>query len=288
MVKLQPSKLAMRVRFPLPAPASRLPAALLLAFLAIALTGKATAQNTAPPLCSDRPGLNTPPCVVGKGTVQVELGFADWTLDRSAERRTDSFVFGDALLRYGLTPNIELRAGWQAFLTERTRDRTSGMVDRQSGVGDVTLSAKVNLAADGSGPIAVLPYVTLPTAGNGLGAGTWETGLLVPISIDASDTVSLLATPQIAAAADADGSGRHVAWGTSAGIGLALTDRIAGSLETQFVRDEDPTGTRTQAVAGAFLGYQPDADSQFDIGAQFGLNADSPDVEMYFGVTRRF
>ena len=250
--------------------------------------GLAHAQGQGPELCADRPGLDTPPCVVAEGTVQFEIGLADWSLDRSAADRTDSFVVGDALLRYGLTPNIELRAGWQAFLVERVRDYGTGAVNRQSGAGDVTLSAKINLAPDGMAPVAILPFVTVTTGKASLGAGTWEAGFLVPVSIDASDRVSLLLTPEIAAMADEDGAGRHLALGTSAGVGLSLSDRIYSSVEAQLVRERDPAGSLTEAVAGAFLGWQPGADSQFDIGAQFGLNDDSPDVELYLGLTRRF
>src|SRR3546814_5728079 len=50
-------------------------------------------------LCPDRPGLGTPACTVDVGAVVLEVGVADWTLDDNADSRTDSWAFGDTLLR---------------------------------------------------------------------------------------------------------------------------------------------------------------------------------------------
>ena len=58
--------------------------------------------------------------------------------------------------------------------------------------------------------------------------------------------------------------------------------------EVSLTRDRDPGGRSTEALAGLSAGWQPDADSQWDIGANVGLNRDSPDVELYFGFARRF
>jgi hypothetical protein len=54
------------------------------------------------------------------------------------------------------------------------------------------------------------------------------------------------------------------------------------------VRDEDPAGHATQALASLSFAWQPRSNLQLDMGAVAGLNSASPDVELYLGIARRF
>ena len=240
-------------------------------------------------LCPDRPGLGTPACTVDAGAVMLEVGLAGWTLDRGAGSRADAFTFGDALLRAGLTPSLEVQVGWTMLGHVRERDRATGDVTRRTRTGDVTLSLRQNLVnPDGSGfSAAMMPYATLPVGGDGVGAGDWGAGLIVPVSFELG-AVSLGFTPHVDAAVDGDGDGRHLAYGSVAGLGFGLSDDISMAAEVSLTRDRDPDGRTTEALAGLSAGWQPDADSQWDLGANIGLNRDSPDIELYFGFARRF
>lgn len=260
-----------------------------MAMLLIAGIGSAQAEE-ARPLCADRPGLGTPACTVDPGRTVVELGGIDWTLDRDATQRSDSVIAGDLLIRHGVSPNLEVQLGWSAFGTTRARDKATDSVTRSSGTGDVTLAARYNLSnPDGSGfSAAIMPYATLPTGGGAIGAGDWGAGLILPVSYSLSDTVGIELTPEIDAAVDGDREGRHLAYGTVVGISAALSEAVSGTLEMQVTRDEDPAGHSTRALAGLSLGWQPGDDLQLDVGAVAGLNAASPDIELYFGITRRF
>lgn len=241
-------------------------------------------------LCTDRPGLGTPPCTVEPGRVVAELGLADWTHDKDALSRTDTVEAGDLLLRFGLTESLEAQIGWTAYGHERVRDRVTGLVDRSAGVGDVRIGLLQNLRnPDGSGfSIAVLPYATLPTGGSAIGAGDWGAGLLLPVSYELSKGVALQLAPEVDAAVDEDGDGRHLAYGSVMGLGLDISDAVSATIETSLMRDRDPSDHSTQALAGLSLAWQPGDDLQFDAGVNLGLNADSPDRELYVGVTRRF
>ena len=240
--------------------------------------------------CADRPGLGTPPCTVAPGKVLLEVGLGDWTLDRTGTTRTDTIVAGDALARIGVAEHAEVRVGWTAFGHVRERDRLAGTVDTTTGVGDVTLALNRNLVSpDGSGTsISVLPYVTLPTGGTAIGAGDWGAGLLVPASFALSENVALTLTPEVDAAVDEDRQGRHLAYGSVVGLGIDLSDTVSAGLEAQVIRDRDPGGHNTQALAGLSLGWQPGKDTQFDVGTNLGLNRTTPDVQVYFGIARRF
>lgn len=241
-------------------------------------------------LCADRPGLGTPACTVDRGHVVVELGLGDWTRDTQGPERTDTVQLGDALVRVGLTDSLEAQLGWTAYGHVRTRDRTAGTVDKASGVGDVTIALRQNLHhPDGSGfSVALMPYASLAAGGRAIGAGDWAAGLLVPMSFDLSDSLSLGITPQVDAAADGDGNGRHLGFGTVAGLGVALSDSLSAAGEVSLYRDRDPAGHSTEALAGLSMGWQPRDDMQFDIGVNLGLNRASPDAEVYFGIVRRF
>lgn len=240
--------------------------------------------------CADRPGLDTPPCTIAPGRVMVELGLADWTMDRTASTRSDTIVAGDTRVRVGIADRAEVQVAWTAFGHVRTRDRVGGSVDTASGVGDVGIGLLRNLRnPDGSGTsIALLPFVTLPVGGSAIGAGDWGAGIQVPLSFDIGKSVTLMLTPEVDAAVDQDRSGRHLAYGSVGGLTFALSDAVFASAELQIIRDRDPDGRTTQALGGVSVGWRPGADIQWDVGTNLGLNHDTPDVRLYAGVSRRF
>lgn len=241
-------------------------------------------------LCADRPGIGTPACTVDKGHLQLEIGIGDWTLDRGRDGRTDTIAAGDVAARYGVTDTTELRLEWTAHGHVRTRERTTGAVDRMSGAGDVTVGVKQNLSnPDGDGfSLALLPFATLPSGGAAIGAGTWSAGLIVPVSYALNDALTLENTSEIDAAADGDRHGRHPAYGDTVGIAVALTKALNVTAEAQALRDRDPDGHETMALAGLSLAYQPKDRLQLDVGANAGLNRHTPDIELYFGVAEKF
>jgi hypothetical protein len=260
-----------------------------LAWLVLAMVATpAAAQDR--DLCPNRPGLGTPACTVDKGRVMVETDVADWTRDDNADARVDTVLIGDTLVRMGVSDHIELQLGWTPFGHQRQRDRASGVVDVADRVGDAIFGTKVNWAgADGKGFAgAVQVQVMVPAGRTPIGAGDWGASLVLPLSYELPNGLSLQASPEIDAAVDADGQGRHAAWGGTLGLGFALTDDLSAGVETQLVRDEDPAGHTTRALAGASLAWQRGKDLQLDLGMNLGLNRDSSDVQLYAGVSRRF
>lgn len=251
-----------------------------------------TRHPTLRDLCSDRPGLNTPACTVDPGRLQVEVGLADWTLDKQPDQRQDTIEAGQIQLRYGVTPTTEVRLGWTAYGHARTRDIASGAVDSVQGVGDVTLGLKQNLRHPAEGKtglaVAVLPFVTLPTGRTDVGAGDWGAGLIVPTSYKIDDIVSLEFSPEIDATVNESGDGRHLSYGAAMGVQVHLSKATRLTPELQFVRDNDPEHHATMSRASLSFDVQPAKMLQFDVQAVAGLNRDTPDVELSFGVSRKF
>jgi hypothetical protein len=238
--------------------------------------------------CPDRPGLGTPPCTMDPGHVAVEIGLAEWTLERSAGERTDTLALGETLVRVGLTDNLEAQVGWTAY--GHVRERGASGRSSDSGVGDVTVALRRNLAnPDGSGfSVALMSYATLPTGNAVLGAGDWSAGLLVPVSYDLPHGLQLGFTGQVEAAVDEDRHGRHLAYGGIAGLSADLTKTVSATAELSALRDEDPSGHSTELLAGLSAAWMAKDDLQLDVGANIGLNEAAPDVQLYAGVSKRF
>lgn len=265
------------------------PARFMLAIAALGLVATGAQGETLRDFCPDRPGLGTPACTIDAGHFDVELGIADWTLDKSPGSRTDTVEAGQLLVRVGLTDTLEAQLGWTAFGHVRTRDRSTGSVDSASGVGDLTVALRQNLVSpDGSGfSLAVMPFATLPTGGGAIGAGLWSAGLVVPLSYDLGEGVQIGLTGQVEATADEDRGGRHLAYGAVAGLSVPLSDALGATFEVSANRDEDPSGHSTEWLAGLSAGWMADDDLQLDAGANIGLHG-AADVQLYLGVSRRF
>lgn len=260
------------------------------AWLAAALLvpGVAHADDQDRDYCPARPGLGTPACTMAPGTVSVETSLADWTLDKQGGDRTDTVTIGDTSVRIGITDQVEAQIGWTPLGI--VRERSGNLVDRVTRAGDATLGLKANLRnPDGSGfSIAVQPFVTLPIGRMPVGAGDWGAALVVPITYDLSKSVNLEVTPEVDAAVDEDGRGRHLAYGAVVGLGFALDDKLTLTVENQVVRDEDPSGSTTQNFASASLAFMARKTLQLDLGAVAGFDRNAPDIEIYAGIARRF
>lgn len=235
-------------------------------------------------LCADRPGLASTPCTVEPGRVHVELAF-DWSFQDDGAERVDTLLAGDTLVRVGLDERTEVQVGWTPYGHVRTR--TPAGVDRTGGVGDISLGVRHRVVERGGFSAGLQPAVSLPVGGSAIGAGDWGAELQVPIGYEVGRTEFAL-TPSIAAAVDADGDGRHLAYGLVAGVSSFMTDRLTAVLDLALVRDDDPLGPLTEALAGVALAWQLNPDLQLDAGAVFGLNAASPDLEIYVGAAKRF
>jgi hypothetical protein len=260
-----------------------------LAFPLLVAASPACAQELRD-FCGDRPGIGTPACTVDRGHLQIEAGLGDWTLDRQPDSRTDTILAGAVAVRYGLTDSLEARIGWTGYGHERVRDRMTGGVSRQSGVGDVTLGLKQNLSnPDGSGlSIALLPFATLPVGRQPVGAGDWGAGMLIPVTYELSDTIQLGFTPEVDAEVDEDGDGRHLAYSGVVELNDKLNDALTATLEYQALRDRDPAGHETRQIAGLSLAWEAKRQLQLDIGSNIGLNHAAPDMELYVGISRKF
>lgn len=240
------------------------------------------------PICADRPGMATSACTVPIGHWQLETGLVDWTVQKSSGERHTSLVLGETTIKYGLTGSSDIEVDvtpWQ-----RSASRTGGMHAYASGIGDVDILYKQRLtSSDAALQVSLEPYIKIPTAGHSLGNGEWEGGILVPVGYSLEKTkFSLTLTPEVDWVADALGDGHHAAMAEAASLGWAATGKLNLSAELWGAWDWDPSRTTRQYSADAAAAYLVSNDVQLDGGANFGLNRDTPDLELYAGISKRF
>lgn len=257
---------------------------------AAAIAGPALGQELRD-LCPDRPSKGTGACTVDKGHLQLEADIFDGTWDRHGGVSDDSFVWFNPTLKYGLTDNLDIEVNLPPLVRQTSRDRATGSTARAAGIGDLTFAAKANLTGNGPGwNLALLPFVKAPVAHAPIGNGAWEGGLLVPIAGPLPHGWSLDLTPEADVVEDAAGGGRHALVAGSLGLSHGLGAGVSGTVEVWSQADFDPAGTTRQYSFDLALAWVPthQPNLQLDGGVNLGLNRDTPDVEAYVGISRRF
>jgi len=149
----------------------------LFAAVALLVPSAAAAQSTSPALCTDRPTKATSACTVPQGMFQLETDLVNWTGIDDAGTRTDTILYTNPLIKYGVTGSTDVEASITPYEAIRTRD--PGGVTALHGVGDLYLRVKQRLtASDAKAQFAFEPYVKIPTAKLGIGNRKVEGGLV--------------------------------------------------------------------------------------------------------------
>jgi hypothetical protein len=242
------------------------------------------------PLCPDRPGKGTSPCTVDTDHLQVEVDAFDVTTQRQGNISTTVYDIADPELRFGVSDNLELSADFAPYMQARSRDRTSGVTTTASGIGDLTLRLKWMATPYDGGPfaMALMPFVKIPTAPLSIGNGALEGGFVVPLSYDLGGNWSLGASPELDLLKNQANGGRHVAIANVFGINRNFDDGLSLGAEFAGTSDFDPAGGSQTWTFDISAAWQPGSELQWDAGFNFGLNRNTPDLQFYTGVTRRF
>ncbi|MFI4964760.1 MAG: transporter [Caulobacterales bacterium] len=249
----------------------------------IALASAAHAQD-ARDFCAQRPGKATPPCILDAGRLQIETGLADAVFQHGDGAHDDTYTLGATELRLGVSRRVELEAAWAPVVIDQTRGRP-----RRTGTGDASLAVLAALTDPDKMGVAVsaAAFVTLPTATHGLGAGGFTGGARLPIAIPLNDGFSLGLTPEVDVLRDAAGGGTHAAWVGVASLGRSFGPVTLGA-ELWGQVEDDPAGTVRRASADLTSALMIGKNLQLDAGANFGLSRQTPDAEVYVGISRRF
>jgi hypothetical protein len=236
-------------------------------------------------LCAERPGRATPSCIVDRGHLMLEVDAFDLTRDRREGVTVQTTQALAPHLRLGLTDTLEAGVVLTPYAEVRTRGAGAGATAR--GAGDTVFDLKLSLrnpAGDGTS-LAILPFVSAPTAQHGLGAGGFQGGVILPVAAALPGGFSLGLDPEVDAVRDGRG-GAQAAYVAVAALSHGVGPGLTAGVELWTSR----TRAETQATADATLAWAPPArpDLQLDAGVNLGLNRRTPGVEAYAGISRRF
>lgn len=240
------------------------------------IAGILAAASGLPPVAAQ---VTESPSAVSRGQWLVEADLASVAFHREAAAdgtlEQSTTTIGAVFLTTGIAPGLDLQIGAELH----HRDRVSGPGFREvvSGRGDTYLRMKWNFAGDeGEGPAyAVLPWVKIPTAADGVGNDDTDWGLIVPFGMPLAGGAAFNAMVEVARVGDGSG-GRETTWLLGAVAVMPLAGRWQWYAEATagFVSGE---GGDSTATAGGGLRFGAARKLVFDLGLAGGLTSATPD-----------
>jgi hypothetical protein len=259
----------------LPQRAARHAAALLAAWLL--LVGP---QAAARELSTDRPDQTESPYTVEPGRYQAEFQIA--AVGHGPGGTRPSWQVAAVNLKRGLSRTIDLQ-----FVTPGLEFIPSAE-GRDAAVGDLMLRLKWNARGNDTEGFAwgLMPFVSFPTGMDGVTAGGFEGGLIVPAAFPLSERAGLGVMAQGDVVRDGDGSGTHVVGLFTATVSREIRGPLGGFVELAArVRPRAEGARETMLDLGATYGLT--ADSQLDAGIQWGLSEAAEDSRVFLGLSVR-
>jgi hypothetical protein len=242
-------------------------------------------------MSTDRPDTTESPYTVDAGHVQVEFSLVDYSYDRrNAEHVTArSIAVAPMLVKIGLLNDVDFQLGIDPYTRSSTLGRATNERQIVEGFGDTLLRLKVNLWGNDEGEtaLAVMPFVNIPTAADGVGSERIEGGLIVPLSIALAENLSLGVMAEFDLVWN-ESAGRYgLDFVHTASLAIDLAEDLGGFVEyAGFARSEADEDYRAYFDTG--LTYSLTADVQLDCGVRIGLTQSAEDAGVFAGVSLRF
>ena len=245
------------------------------------------AEESAPPpreLSTDRPDKTESPFTVPKGRWQLEADAFTFLLDEhGAIARTTGWSAAAVNLKLGITDRFDLQFILPAW-NEQERKFTDGHRERDRGWSDLTIRAKLNLFGNDRGDMAMalMPFLSLPTAGGAFGSDGVEAGLIVPFAAKLGGGWNLGTMIE----GDLRREDRRPTFAGIASVTLShdITERLGGYVE--WWNEWTRPGWASTFDAGLTFRITPDV--QFDAGANFGLTRSADDLVVFAGISFRY
>ncbi len=240
----------------------------------------------------DRPDKTDSPFTVDAGHFQLEMDFANYTYDspNSEHGNTQSkeYQIAPMNLKVGVLNNMDFQLVLAPWQWQRTEDGSTGMVEHQSGFGDVTPRVKVNLIGNDGGffALALIPFVTLPTSQDHLDNDSVEGGLEIPFAFDVPNWDVGLQTTFNNDRNDV-GSGNQAQIDNSVSIGHV----VIGKLEYHVEFFSSVSTEQSSDWIGTFdtwFTYQTNKNLCLDAGVYIGVTPSADDWHPWVGMTWRY
>jgi len=277
-------------------------------WLAAALPVVASAQTASPPdksqytllnpvpddqmrdFSTDRPPKANSPNTVDAGHFQYEADLANFARQVTGPVRTDTWLAPNPTFKLGLAGNVDVEVNAPTVVGVHTFDAGANLSTTTWGVGDVFVRAKVNLWGNdgGQSALALIPYVKAPTAPPGIGNGAVEGGVIAPLSFSLPQGFTLLFNSEIDALKNAADDGRHTNFVNLVNVSRQVVKDVTLYAEFWSDYNNDPSQKVTQYSADFAVTWLARPNLQLDAGIDFGLNAATPKVQVFAGLSQRF
>lgn len=241
-----------------------------------------------PELSTDRPDKTESYVTVPAGHWQLETDLAIVTREQADGVRSEDWSTLDFNVKAGLVDGLDIQFVHNPLLRGSAEDLVNGGSADYAGRGDSMIRVKISLREPaGLAPgIGLLPFITIPTASEGLGSGQTDGGLIIPVGWELPAGWGLSAMLELDDNTDSAGTGRHLDTVLSASADHKLFGPLEGYVELfgQFSGESGVPNVFT-ADSGLTLGLGENA--QADLGVNVGLNDAAPDLEPFLGFSYR-
>lgn len=238
------------------------------------------------PLASDRPDFTEASSTVGRGVVQLEMGYTLFGDDGDGVR-TRSHSFPELLARIGVLADwLELRVAYNHASQRTTFDPVTRTV---GGSEDIYLGAKLMLTSQyGIWPeMALMPQMTVPTGHVEFTADKVLPGLNWLYGWDILEWLSFAGSTQGNLGID-DAGDDFFEFAQSFTFGYTLTEKLGAYTEWFMITPAGATTFRTQHYLDGGFTYKVTNNLQLDIRGGIGLSAASNDFFVGSGLVVRF
>jgi hypothetical protein len=228
------------------------------------------------PLSSDRPDFTETSTTVGRGVVQLEMGYT-YFRDREAGTTNQSHSYPELLARIGVLAEwLEFRVAYNHVIG--SVETTPLPLENFSGGEDLYLGFKIGLTGQAGilPEMALTPQWTVPTGSEELSAGIVLPGVNWLYGWDITEWLSTAGSTQLNRAVD-DNDDVYTEFAQSWTIGYTFTERWGGYTEWFVLAPCGSDVARTQHYFNGGFIFPLTNDLQLDIRAGVGLSRASDD-----------
>lgn len=245
-------------------------------------------------MSTDRPDKTESPYTVDAGHFQLEMDFFNYTHDRydadpSSDTRSETWNIAPFNIKAGLLDNVDLQVVFDSYVLQSANDRTAGVKDKTSGIGDLTTRLKINLWGNDGGTtaFALMPFVKAPTNSAQLGNNSVEGGLIVPLAVELPAGWGMGIMTEADFLKDDMGPGYETEFINSITFNHAIAGNLSGYLEffSSVSTQQDPGWV---GMVDAGLTYALTENIQLDCGCNFGVTRAADDFNPFMGLSMRF
>jgi hypothetical protein len=239
------------------------------------------------PLISDRPDFTEASATVGRGVLQVEMGYT-YSRDKDGGDIFEAHSYPETLFRLGVGAEwFELRLAYNHG-TQRL-STAGGPFASTTGAEDLYLGAKLGLTMQrGIFPeMALVPQMTVPTGHSAFTADDSLPGANWLYGWDITENIGTGGSTQINKSIDDDGT-RYYEVAQSWTVNFALTDRLGTYTEWFMFAPSGASGAKPQYYFDGGFTFSVNNDLQLDVRGGAGLNGAATDYFLGSGLVKRF